>query len=98
MGTLYGGRVRRSLDSVLSLAVDRKKIADGSVRGTCRGDGHGIRLARQHVVDGLWREPVGAWLLASAQAHATGPLGTGGPPGGLTPCHAGAGLVAHCKD
>ena len=86
MGNLWCRRVRRCFDSFLSLAVDGKKIPDGSVRGTCRGYGHGVRVPREHVMDGLWREPCGAWLLASAQADATCPVGTGGHPGGITPC------------
>ena len=39
--------------SHFSLAVDGKEIADGRLRGTCRSYGHGVHLARQHVVDGL---------------------------------------------
>ena len=48
--------------SLLSLAVDRKEIADGRLRGTGRSYRYGIRLARQYVVDGLRRQPCRAGL------------------------------------
>ena len=38
---------------------------------------------------------MGLGLLASAQADATCPVGTGGRPGGITPCDAWASLVPH---
>ena len=87
-------RVRRRFDSLVSLAVDRRKVPDGSVRGTCRGHCHGDHVELEHVVDGLGREPCGAWLLASAQADAPRSLGIRADPGGAAPGDESAGLGA----
>ena len=72
-----------SFDSSLFLAVGGEKIPDGSVRRNRRGNGDGVRITRQHIMDGLWGKLGGACFLAFTQAHEAGAMGTccytGGP-------------------
>ena len=54
-GRSLRGPVGRWSKSLIYLAVDRRKIQDRCVRGTCRCNGHGIRDLREHVrVDGSY--------------------------------------------
>ena len=65
MGCLYAG------------AFAGRKVPNAGLGGRCRRHGHGDHLECQHLHHGPRREHRGAGLLASPQADAPGPVGTG---------------------
>ena len=75
MGCLYAGVFAGVLIPLFLWLWTEGKSRMVGVRGTCRGHGYGDHVELEHVVVGLWREPRGACLLASAQADAPGSLG-----------------------
>ena len=94
MGCIPAGVFAGASIAVVSLAVDKTKVPDSSLRRTCRRHRHGDHVEREHVVDGRWRERRGAGLLASAQADAARSLGICAHSGGAAPGDESAGVVA----
>ena len=59
--------VSRVLNSLISLAVERKKIPNRCVGGTRRRHGHGHYVELEHVMMALGGSLVGTYLLVSTR-------------------------------
>ncbi len=67
MGTLYGGAMAGVLIPFFLWLWTEKKSRMAACAGLAGATAMVLRIARQHVLDGLRRRPVWPWLLASAQ-------------------------------